>query len=200
MDTVSGVYGLLRSQLEGLFSTGLPNTPLHNVNISVVSGNFVTAKPLGILDGVDRNLFTGQLRNLDISRVQRLLDANSIVLQLPLGFSSSGQAFNLASEELVLADISIALQADKVIFFDTTEYLKAQMASARARLHPALLKTISTLYRLQQPNASAHGKSRTRWRDQRHIKFPSQRMVACCKSCSPLTVWARRLLKKKLSQ
>ena len=97
MDTVSGVYGLLRSQLEGLFSTGLPNTPLHNVNISVVSGNFVTAKPLGILDGVD-HLFTGQLRNLDISRVQRLLDANSIVLQSPLGFSSSGQAFNLASE------------------------------------------------------------------------------------------------------
>ena len=135
MDTVSGVYGLLRSQLEGLFSTGLPNTPLHNVNISVVSGNFVTAKPLGILDGVD-HLFTGQLRNLDISRVQRLLDANSIVLQSPLGFSSSGQAFNLASEELA-ADISIALQADKVIFFDTTEYLKTADGQRESTVTPS---------------------------------------------------------------
>ena len=38
MGKVTGVYGLLRSQIAGLFSTGLPNTPLHNVDISVVSG------------------------------------------------------------------------------------------------------------------------------------------------------------------
>jgi amino-acid N-acetyltransferase len=135
MDTVTGVYGLLRSQLEGLFSTGLPNTPLHNVDISVVSGNFVTAKPLGVLDGVD-HLFTGQLRNLDNTRVQRLLDANNIVLQSPLGFSSSGQAFNLASEELA-ADISIALQADKVIFFDETEHLNAADGQRESTVTPS---------------------------------------------------------------
>ena len=99
MDSVTGVYGLLRSQLEGLFSTGLPNTPLHNVDISVVSGNFVTAKPLGVIDGVD-HLLTGQLRSLDSARIDQLLQAGNIVLQSPLGFSNSGQPFNLAAEEL----------------------------------------------------------------------------------------------------
>ena len=138
MDNVSGIYGLLRSQLEGLFSTGLPNTPLHNVDISVVSGNFVTAKPLGVLDGVD-HLLTGQLRNLDSARVQRLLGANNIVLQSPLGFSSSGQAFNLASEELA-ADIGIALQADKVIFFDETEHLTTADGQRESTVTPSSLE------------------------------------------------------------
>ena len=138
MDTVSGIYGILRTRLEGLFSTGLPNTPLHNVDISVVSGNFVTAKPLGILEGVD-HLFTGQMRNLDGARVQQLLGANNIVLQSPLGFSSSGQAFNLASEELA-ADISIALEADKLIFFDETEHLSTADGQRDSTVTPSSLE------------------------------------------------------------
>ena len=68
--------------------------------------------------------------------MQRLLDANSIVLQSPLGFSSSGQAFNLASEELA-ADISIALQADKVIFFDRTAYLKTADGQRESTVTPS---------------------------------------------------------------
>lgn len=137
METVMGTYGLLRSQLEGLFSTGLPNTPLHNVDTSVVSGNFVTAKPLGILDGVD-HLLTGQLRNLDVTRIRRLLDTNNIVLQSPIGFSHSGQAFNLASEELA-ADISIALQADKLIFFDAIEHLETAEGIRESTVTPSTL-------------------------------------------------------------
>jgi amino-acid N-acetyltransferase len=68
--------------------------------------------------------------------VKRLLDANNIVLQSPLGFSSSGQAFNLASEELA-ADISIALQADKVIFFDETEHLNAADGQRESTVTPS---------------------------------------------------------------
>ena len=137
MDKVTGVYGLLRSHLEGLFSTGLPNTPLHNVDISVVSGNFVTAKPLGVLDGID-HLLTGQLRSLDSARIRDLLSAANLVLQSPLGFSNSGQAFNLASEELA-ADISIALQADKLIFFDEIEHLKTSQSQRQSTITPSTL-------------------------------------------------------------
>ena len=137
MDKVTGVYGLLRSHLEGLFSTGLPNTPLHNVDISVVSGNFVTAKPLGVLDGID-HLLTGQLRSLDNARIRDLLSAANLVLQSPLGFSNSGQAFNLASEELA-ADISIALQADKLIFFDEIEHLKNSQSQRQSTITPSTL-------------------------------------------------------------
>ena len=138
MGKVTGVYGLLRSQIEGLFSTGLPNTPLHNVDISVVSGNFVTAKPLGVLDGID-HLLTGQLRSLDSQRIANLLGANNLVLQSPLGFSNSGQAFNLASEELA-ADISIALQADKLIFFDEIAHLKNAKGQRESTVTPSTLE------------------------------------------------------------
>ena len=138
MATVSSIYGLLRSQLEGLFSTGLPNTPLHNVDISVVSGNFVTAKPLGVLDGID-HLLTGQLRSLDTDRISNLLNTNNLILQSPMGFSQSGQAYNLASEELA-ADISIALRADKVIFFDGQEHLKNAQGLRQSTVTPSSLE------------------------------------------------------------
>ena len=121
MDIINGIYGQLRSQLEGLFSTGLPNTPLHNVEISVVAGNFVTARPIGVLAGVD-HLFTGRMRNVDTGRVNTLLDSGSIVLMSPMGYSSSGQAFNLAAEELA-ADVSVALNADKLIMLDELNHL-----------------------------------------------------------------------------
>lgn len=138
MNTVTGVYGLLRSQLEALFSTGLPNTPLHNVNVSVVSGNFVTAKPLGVIDGID-HLLTGQLRSLEAQRISALLDADNIVLQSPLGFSSSGQGFNLAAEELA-ADLSIGLQADKVIFFDAPAHLASRDGVREGTVTPSSLE------------------------------------------------------------
>ncbi|MCH8140747.1 MAG: RNA 2'-phosphotransferase [Proteobacteria bacterium] len=53
METILGIYGQLSARLEALFSTGLPTSPLHNTDIAVVSGNFVTARPIGVVDGVD---------------------------------------------------------------------------------------------------------------------------------------------------
>ena len=41
MHEISGIFGALRANLEALFSTGLPNTPLHNVEVNIVSGNFI---------------------------------------------------------------------------------------------------------------------------------------------------------------
>ena len=36
--------------------TGLPNSPMAGVRIRVGSGNFVIAKPLGVIDGTDYRL------------------------------------------------------------------------------------------------------------------------------------------------
>ena len=44
MQEVSAIFGALRAKLEALFSTGLPNTPLHNVEINIVSGNFIASR------------------------------------------------------------------------------------------------------------------------------------------------------------
>lgn len=140
MNIINGVYGQLCSQLEGLFSTGLPNTPLHNVEISVVAGNFVTAQPIGVLDGVD-HLFTGRMRNVDTQKVTTFLDAESIVLISPMGYSPSGQAFNLAAEELA-ADVSMALQADKLIMLDELSHLLNANGERESTVTPTSLQIL----------------------------------------------------------
>ncbi|MEI8402342.1 MAG: amino-acid N-acetyltransferase, partial [Alcaligenaceae bacterium] len=56
--------GEIRLDIEAAFSQGLPNTPMSHAQIRVLSGNFVTARPTGIIDGVDYQ-HTGQVRKID---------------------------------------------------------------------------------------------------------------------------------------
>lgn len=116
MSMIAGVNGTIRTQLEALFSTGLPNTPLHNVEVPVISGNFVTAQPIGIIDGVD-HLFTGEVRKVEKDRIESILTTGGLLLQSPIGYSPSGQAFNLVAEDLA-AELAVQISADKLIVFD----------------------------------------------------------------------------------
>jgi amino-acid N-acetyltransferase len=140
MEAVVGVYGQVRAELEAAFSTGLPTSPLRNADIFTVTGNFVVAKPIGVLDGVD-HLFTGQVRRIHHQRIRTLLDARALVLLSPIGYSPSGQAFNLASDELA-ADIALALGADKLIMFDAEGYVKDERGRNCTDLLPSELETI----------------------------------------------------------
>ena len=112
---ILGVTGNMRATLEALFSTGVPASPLRQTDIAVVGGNFITAQPVGIVDGVDHEL-TGQPRKVHARRINAALDSGAIVLLSPLGYSPSGQAFNLAADELA-ADVALALKADKLVVF-----------------------------------------------------------------------------------
>ena len=107
--------GALRSQFEALLSTGLPNSPMSGAQIRVCSGNFVTARPLGVVNGVDY-LHTGKVRRIDSSGIEQQLDANSIVLLSPLGYSPTGEIFNLALED-VAVQTAATLGADKLLLF-----------------------------------------------------------------------------------
>jgi amino-acid N-acetyltransferase len=82
--------------------------------ISVISGNFITAMPFGVVDGVDF-IHTGLVRKVDSVSIKLSLDSNKIVLLSPLGFSPTGQAFNLSFED-VAASTAAALKADKIVF------------------------------------------------------------------------------------
>ncbi|HET6471101.1 MAG TPA: amino-acid N-acetyltransferase, partial [Pseudomonadales bacterium] len=117
IEHVEAAVARVRVRIEGLFSMGLPNTPLHNTKVHVLSGNLVTARPFGVIDGVD-HLFTGRVRTIHAERIHQMLNERCIVLLSPLGYSPSGEAFNLTSEELA-ADVAIALGADKLIAFDS---------------------------------------------------------------------------------
>jgi amino-acid N-acetyltransferase len=105
--------GEIRLDIEAAFSQGLPNTPMANARIRVVSGNFVTARPMGIVDGVDFQ-HTGVVRKVDVEALKFTLDGGALVLLSPLGFSPTGEAFNLTAED-VAASVAVALQADKLI-------------------------------------------------------------------------------------
>ncbi|MBI1965411.1 MAG: amino-acid N-acetyltransferase [Betaproteobacteria bacterium] len=111
--------GRLRVEIEALLSMGLPNSPMAGADIRVASGNFVTAKPIGVMNGVDF-MHTGEVRKVDAYAVQRRLDDNELVLLSPLGYSPTGEVFNLALED-VAASTAAALKAEKLIFMmDTT--------------------------------------------------------------------------------
>jgi len=113
LDCVKSATGALRAEIEALLSMGLANSPMHGVRLRVASGNMITAKPVGILDGVDFH-FTGEVRRVDCDGIHKQLDDGSIVLLPPLGYSRTGEVFNLSSEDLA-TEVAIALQADKLI-------------------------------------------------------------------------------------
>lgn len=114
LEAVKEAAGELRLDIEASISQGLPNTPMGNARVSVVSGNFVTGRPVGILDGVDFQ-HTGVVRKIDAESIRMSLNNGKIVLLSPLGFSPTGQAFNLTMED-VASSAAIALRADKLIF------------------------------------------------------------------------------------
>ncbi len=106
--------GRMRVEIEALLSLGLPNSPMAGADIRVASGNFVTAKPIGVLDGADL-MHTGEVRKVDAVGIGDRLDHNELVLLSPIGYSPTGEIFNLALED-VAAAAAVALNADKLIF------------------------------------------------------------------------------------
>ncbi len=111
---VMNAVGSVRLQIEALLSMGLANSPMYGARIDVVSGNFITAKPYGIRDGVDFQL-TGEVRSVDTDAIQKHLQQHNIVMLGPVGYSTTGEVFNLPAEE-VATKTAISLKADKLIF------------------------------------------------------------------------------------
>ena len=124
---VKEANGMVRVEIEALLSMGLANSPMAGVRIRVVSGNFVTAKPLGVIDGVDYR-HTGEVRRVDAEALRSLLDSGSIALVPALGYSPTGEVFNLSAADVAGA-VAAALRADKLIFLTENK-----AADARGRV------------------------------------------------------------------
>ena len=116
---VKEAAGTVRVEIEALLSLGLANTPMAGADIRVASGNFVTAQPLGVRDGIDL-LHTGEVRKIDAAAIRRRLDQHDIVLLSPIGYSPTGEIFNLSLED-VATQAAVELAADKLIFLMDTE-------------------------------------------------------------------------------
>ncbi len=116
LQCVKEAAGIVRVEIEARLSMGLPNSPMAGAKISVASGNMVTAKPLGVKRGTDF-CHTGIVRRIDSEAIRQKLDQNNIVLLSPIGYSLTGEVFNL-SAEAVATEASIALNADKLLLLD----------------------------------------------------------------------------------
>ena len=134
LDCAQEAAGQLRYEIEAAFSQGLPNTPMAGSTIRVISGNFITARPVGIVDGVDFQ-HSGLVRKVDVAGISRTLDFNAMVLISPFGFSPTGEAFNLTMEE-VATSVSIALQADKLIFVTEVPGIRTHPDQAGSEENP----------------------------------------------------------------
>ncbi|WP_298635774.1 amino-acid N-acetyltransferase [uncultured Umboniibacter sp.] len=113
MEVIASEVGRLRNYVEAKLSMGLINSPMHQANISVVTGNFVVAKPLGVVEGIDY-LHTGDIRRVNAPAIQQQLDNGNVVLISPIGHSPSGESFNLEADDLAV-QLASALRAEKLV-------------------------------------------------------------------------------------
>ena len=123
MQSLQSEIAAQRTQLESLFSAGLINTPMAGMKLHVVSGNFIHAKPAGIIDGVDSQHY-GEVRRVDSDAIQAQLSANNIVLLSPTAYSPSGEYFYIDALN-VAAAVATSMPADKLIFMMDEKTLQA---------------------------------------------------------------------------
>lgn len=115
MACVKDAVGSARISIEAKLSTGAANSPMHGARIRVFGGNLITAKPLGVRDGVDFH-HTGEVRRIDQKAIQKQLDDGALVLLSPIGYSPTGEAFNLNYEDIA-TQAAVSLSAEKLIMF-----------------------------------------------------------------------------------
>jgi len=159
LTVVKHAAGVLRVEIEAMLSQGLPDSPMARAQIRVASGNYITARPIGVRNGVDFQ-FTGAVRKVDAAALAAQLGVADIVLVPHLGYSSTGEVFNLAWED-VAESVAVALRADKLLMYtdrlpanrkdevvsELTADEAAALAAKKGNLTPAATRALEHLAR-----------------------------------------------------
>lgn len=152
LPTVLATITQVRLTIEAELSKGLANTPLYGTHISTVTGNYISARPLGVVDGVDYEL-TGQVRRVDTDAINHHLNDKHVIIISPYGYSVTGEIFSLEAFDVAWR-VAVALRADKLILFSPMmgiyehgtlmREMTAEHASTLidATSHPALINAI----------------------------------------------------------
>ncbi|VAW97313.1 N-acetylglutamate synthase [hydrothermal vent metagenome] len=119
LPSVIEAIGSSRVEIEAQLSMGLANSPMHGASIRVVSGNMITARPIGVRKGIDF-AHTGIVRSIDKEAILNHLTKNTIVLVSPLGYSPTGEVFNLRSEDVAMS-VAKTLHAEKLIYLTDSD-------------------------------------------------------------------------------
>ena len=127
IEKAKAACGIARANIEAGLSRGIINSPAARTTLRISSGNFITAKPIGVRQGVDYQL-TGAIRRIDKAGILAKLDAGDVVLISPLGYSPTGEVFNLVADDVALA-LATELAADKLILFMDEAHVTAKRGS-----------------------------------------------------------------------
>ena len=114
LPAVQEAIGRTRFQVEAGLCQGIAAAHLRGPKTRICTGNFVTARPFGVRNGVDYQ-HSGEVRKVDADAIRQQLALGGLVLLSPLGYSPTGEVFNLLWEEVAEA-AATALQADKLIY------------------------------------------------------------------------------------
>jgi amino-acid N-acetyltransferase len=134
LECVVEAVGGLRLGIEASLSMDMAASPMQGARLRVAGGNLVTARPIGVVDGVDYQ-HTGLVRRIDRKGIERLLDERRIVLLSSLGYSPTGEIFNLACEDVAMS-AAIDLQAEKLILFGAERGLLDEAGQLVRELRP----------------------------------------------------------------
>lgn len=152
--------GILRADIEAALSVGPTHSPQRGKRLHIASGNFVSARPHGIINGIDMG-YTGRVRKIDTEALQQRLNDGATVLISPLGASLSGKTYNLSMADIAEAT-AITLGAEKLIFIIEAEGILDSSGQLLTNLSAAEAKTLmeqnqirSDQYRLLQASLNA---------------------------------------------
>lgn len=110
---VKDATAAVRYAIEAQLAHATINRPLAGAALRITGGNFVVARPAGVIDGIDLQ-FTGEIRKIDAEAIALQLTHADLVLVSPLGYSPTGEIFSLNALDLATA-IAGSLPASKLI-------------------------------------------------------------------------------------
>lgn len=145
---VQDAAGTVRIEIEALLTMGVANSPMHGARLRVCSGNYVMARPFGVRDGIDFH-HAGEVRRIDVEGIRRQLADDEVVLLGPLGYSPTGEVFNLAFEE-VATETAIALHADKLIFIGEQPGVLNSAGELMREIAPQSVETLLQEHRVSE--------------------------------------------------
>jgi len=151
MPIVLEAYGRLSSELEAKLSMGVINSPMHGSSLRVLSGNFITAKPIGVRNGIDYH-FTGKVRRVESSLINEHLLTGGVIIMSALGHSVTGDVFNLSYEALA-SEVAVQLKADKLILLGTEARLDDEVGNRIRQLTSEQVESLVAKGELGRPLA-----------------------------------------------
>jgi amino-acid N-acetyltransferase len=92
-----------------------------------VSGNWVRARTLGVIGGIDYQR-TGRIERVNVPLLTKLLGEGVIPLVTNIGWNAVGKAYNISSTELAVA-VACAMGAAKLFFIGTQPGIPASEAA-----------------------------------------------------------------------